>query len=130
VTTDGCPICAAGKPRGVLAERQSTWITSEARTPTFGYVCVVAKPHVVEPFELDGEDRALFWEDVLFAAERLAELVRPRKINYEIHGNTVPHLHAHVFARFEGDRFTGGPIDPRRKPVDNVSLADLRGALR
>jgi diadenosine tetraphosphate (Ap4A) HIT family hydrolase len=129
MTVDDCPICATGRPLGVLAERQSTWITSEERTPTRGYLCVVAKTHVVEPFELAREERALFWEDVLFAAERLAQLVRPAKINYEIHGNTIPHLHAHVFARFDGDRFTGGPIDPRREPVDNVPLVDLRRAL-
>ena len=35
------------------------------------------------------------------------------KLNYEIHGNTVPHLHVHLFPRYVGDAFEGGPIDPR-----------------
>jgi diadenosine tetraphosphate (Ap4A) HIT family hydrolase len=51
------------------------------------------------------------------------------KVNYEIHGNTVPHLHAHVYARFRGDRFIGGPIDNRLEPVDNVPLDEFRRAL-
>ncbi len=34
-------------------------------------------------------------------------------MNYEIHGNTAPHLHVHVFSRHIGDQFEGGPIDPR-----------------
>jgi len=124
---DGCPICAGGGPDGVLAERPSTWITSAPRVPLPGYVCVVAKHHVVEPFELAGDERHAFWDDVLFAAERLAARLRPVKVNYEIHGNTIPHLHAHVYPRFRGDRFVGGPIDGRADPVEH-DLDRLREA--
>jgi diadenosine tetraphosphate (Ap4A) HIT family hydrolase len=109
-----CPICLRGEPLGILVERTHSWITADEQAETRDYLCVVAKRHVVEPFELDGDARAAFWEDVLFAAERLAALVKPRKVNYEIHGNTIPHLHTHVFAR---------------EPAENVSLDDLRKAL-
>jgi diadenosine tetraphosphate (Ap4A) HIT family hydrolase len=53
------------------------------------------------------------------------------KINYEIHGNTVPHLHVHIFPRHEGDPFVGGPIDPRRISVEwpEGALDRLREAL-
>ena len=37
--------------------------------------------------------------------------LRSPKINYEIHGNTVPHLHLHLYPRFDGDPFAGRPID-------------------
>jgi len=50
-----------------------------------------------------------FWEDVVFAAERVARLLQPIKVNYHIHGNSLPHLHAHIYQRFRGDRFVGGP---------------------
>lgn len=76
-----------------------------------------------------GELGGSIWEDVMFAAERLARLVDPQKVNYEIHGNTLPHLHAHVYARFRRDRFVGGPIDNRLEFVDNVPLDALREAL-
>jgi diadenosine tetraphosphate (Ap4A) HIT family hydrolase len=89
----------------------------------------VSKRHVVEPYELLGEERAAFWDDVLFAAERLARQLEPQKLNYEIHGNTVAHLHAHIYARYRGDRFVGGPVDNRLDPVENVSLDELRAAL-
>jgi diadenosine tetraphosphate (Ap4A) HIT family hydrolase len=71
------------------------------------------------------------WDDVLFAAERVARLLRPVKVNYEIHGNSLPHLHAHVFPRFAGDRFVGGPIDRRAAPVEQSDdeLERLRTAL-
>jgi diadenosine tetraphosphate (Ap4A) HIT family hydrolase len=37
------------------------------------------------------------------------------KINYETHGNTIPHLHMHLWPRQIGDKFEDGPIDWRMK---------------
>ena len=31
-------------------------------------------------------------------------------MNYEIHGNSIPHLHLHLYPRFPGDPFEGRPI--------------------
>jgi len=113
-----CPICDRGAPLGILVERPTTWITSDVEAPGRGYLCVVAKRHVVEPFELEGGERSAFWEDVLFAAERLTRLAAVHKLNYEIHGNTLAHLHAHVYA-----------LDSRFEAVENVPLGELRAAL-
>ena len=92
--------------------------------PVRGYACVVAKRHVVEPYELEGEERAAFWEDVLRAAEAVATVARPAKMSYEIHGNTVPHLHVHLLPRGPGDGFGEGAA--RRTPEE---LDALRAAL-
>jgi diadenosine tetraphosphate (Ap4A) HIT family hydrolase len=112
-----CPICLRGRPLGVLAERPHAWLTSGERVPVYGYVCVVARRHATEPYDLPAAERHGFWDDVCFAAERVARLLDPVKINYELHGNSLPHLHVHLFPRFRGDRFVGGPIDPRVEPV-------------
>jgi diadenosine tetraphosphate (Ap4A) HIT family hydrolase len=48
-------------------------------------------------------------------ARVLDGLFHPSKLNYEIHGNTIPHLHMHVSPRFPGDPFEGRPIDPRSR---------------
>ena len=96
-----CPICERGAPLGVIAEHPYTWLTSRADPPSPGYVCVVNKRHVVEPFELEGAERAAFWDDILDAAARIQRALGSRKVNYEIHGNTIAHLHAHVFQRFD-----------------------------
>lgn len=80
-----------------------TWITTEPTPREPGYVCVVAKRHAVEPFELPTDERSAFWEDALAAAACVADLYRPAKLNYEIHGNTIPHLHMHVIPRYRGE---------------------------
>jgi diadenosine tetraphosphate (Ap4A) HIT family hydrolase len=128
---ESCPICRKGTPLDVLADYPATWVTGGAEVPLPGYACVVSKHHVVEPFELPASDAMAFWHDVMAAARALNQLFNPAKLNYEIHGNTIPHLHLHLFPRFAGDPYVGGPIDPRqvrftRTPED---LDHLRRAL-
>jgi diadenosine tetraphosphate (Ap4A) HIT family hydrolase len=36
-----------------------------------------------------------FWSESMLVAEAVDSVVRPVKMNYEIHGNTLPHLHLH-----------------------------------
>jgi diadenosine tetraphosphate (Ap4A) HIT family hydrolase len=123
-----CVICASGMPTAVIAEGPRCWVTAPERAPLPGYVCVVSKTHVVEPFDLPREHRAAFWLDVCAVARAVRDEVGSSKINYEIHGNTVPHLHLHVFPRYPGDPFTGAPIDGasrgfRRLPAELRELA-------
>ncbi len=110
-----CPICARGYPLDILAELSTAWVTGRSEAPLPGYACVVAKRHVAEPFELDEPERAAFWADCMQAARALATLFLPRKVNYEIHGNTIAHLHMHLYPRYVGDPYEGGPISSQAK---------------
>src|SRR5438477_7788144 len=112
INFEGCPICRRGRPLDVIAELDQVWVTAPPDAPLAGYVCVVSRTHVREPFELPDNVRAAFWRDVDGVACSLDKALRPTKLNYEIHGNTIPHLHVHVFPRMAGDRFEGRPIDP------------------
>jgi diadenosine tetraphosphate (Ap4A) HIT family hydrolase len=92
----------------VLAESPATWVASWERVACRGYACIFAKRHVVEPYELDAAERAAFFSDVVAVARAVEALFRPVKLNYEIHGNTIPHLHLNLFPRYVGDPFGGG----------------------
>lgn len=107
-----CPICLQGQPNDVLVEFATSWITGGSLAPLPGYVCVVSKRHVVEPFELPKAERAAFWEEAMKAAEAVKGLFHPVKINYQIHGNTIPHLHLHIFPRFQDDPYAKAPTSP------------------
>ncbi len=129
---EGCVICQTGAPLDVVAEFESCWVTAQRLAPLPGYVCVVARRHIVEPFELDAHEQAAFWCDAMVVARAVAALVQPIKMNYEIHGNTLPHLHLHLFPRQVDDPFVGGPIDPRAHTVlrSDAEIAALADAIR
>jgi diadenosine tetraphosphate (Ap4A) HIT family hydrolase len=119
-----CPICVRGKPLDIVAELPASWVTAGQMAPLPGYAAVVSKRHVVEPFELSAREQMAFWVDALRAAQALFDLFQPIKMNYEIHGNTIPHLHMHLYPRTKDDPYAGGPIDPRRASFSR-SAADL-----
>jgi diadenosine tetraphosphate (Ap4A) HIT family hydrolase len=113
-TPEGCIICSSGAPLDVIAETALCWITAGPEAPLPAYVCVVAKRHVNEPYELPDGEQAKFWVEAMTVARALAGLTQPIKMNYEIHGNTLPHLHLHLFPRQLGDPYVGKPVDPRQ----------------
>jgi SAM-dependent methyltransferase len=70
------------------------------------YACVVSRFHVVEPFDLPGLSRRRYLDEVMLTARALRDTTGATKINYEIHGNTIPHLHTHLYAKFTGEHPT------------------------
>lgn len=115
----------------MIAELPSTWAVAPVAAAVRGYVCVVARRHVNEPFELPATEQQQFWADTMRVATAVAAVVSPIKMNYEIHGNTLPHLHLHLFPRHLDDPFVGGPIDPRRVSVKRTEreLSELGAAI-
>jgi diadenosine tetraphosphate (Ap4A) HIT family hydrolase len=118
-----CPICESvverGRPPDAVVELPTAWVTTGWPSPLVpGYAGVVYRDHIVEPYELDDQAGAEYWLDVMRTARALAAITQPRKLNYEIHGNTIPHLHTHLL-----------PRDPRGD-VDPARVGDrLRAAL-
>lgn len=128
-----CPICRDTGPRDVLLDLDVAWVTAPRSAPLPGYVCVVAKRHVVEPFELERSEGHAFWDTLMNVARGLQAGTGAAKMNYEIHGNTIPHLHVHLFPRYPNDPFEGRPIDPTAaEPFSRTDddLARLRRAIR
>jgi diadenosine tetraphosphate (Ap4A) HIT family hydrolase len=113
-TREGCIICRSGAPLDVIAETSACWVSAPETAPLPGYVCITSKAHVNEPFELPPSEQSAFWRDAMCVARAVADQLDPVKMNYEIHGNTVPHLHLHLFPRHTDDPYVGGAIDPRR----------------
>jgi diadenosine tetraphosphate (Ap4A) HIT family hydrolase len=105
-----CPICASGRPLDVIAELDATWVSAPPVAVLPGYACVVARRHVEEPFHLPDDEMVAFWRDSMVVARALSTLLDPEKMNYEIHGNWIRHLHLHLYPRFPGDPFEGRPI--------------------
>ena len=74
----------------------------------------MAKLHVIELYDFSDAELLAFMKEAQVTARVLKQVTDAVKINYEIHGNTVPHLHMHLFPRYVDNPFPGGPIDYRR----------------
>ena len=75
-----------------------------------GYTLLFTKAHVTELFHLDHSVRAGLMEEVSRVAEALFSTFQPDKINYELLGNMVPHIHWHIVPRFSSEALWPRPI--------------------
>ena len=75
-----------------------------------GYTLLFTKKHVTELFHLDQTIRAELTEEISQVAEALYKVFHPDKINYELLGNMVPHMHWHLVPRFTSDPLWPRPI--------------------
>jgi diadenosine tetraphosphate (Ap4A) HIT family hydrolase len=77
-----------------------------------GYCVLICNQHIREPYELAPVERQQYFEDMTNVGEVLEKLYDPIKMNFQILGNAVPHLHCHIIPRYYGDDAPGRPIDP------------------
>jgi diadenosine tetraphosphate (Ap4A) HIT family hydrolase len=68
-----------------------------------GYCIVVARTHARELYELENDERRAYVDEMCLLARAIAGCFRPVKMNYELLGNQVPHLHWHLFPRYRDD---------------------------
>ena len=105
VAGTGCPLCGViGVPDSGWARRFCTGEFADAYLPKTGsvpgYTVVVWNGrHVAEPTQLSPAEAAGFWADVLRAGAAVEQVVEHAKMNYQLLGNSVPHLHAHIVPR-------------------------------
>ena len=74
-----------------------------------GWTVVVFQRHATELFHLTPTERSQLIEEVTCVANVLAELYQATKINYELLGNQLPHIHWHVIPRLADDPY---PLEP------------------
>jgi diadenosine tetraphosphate (Ap4A) HIT family hydrolase len=108
-----CPICRRGEPLDVVAKLEASWVTMAEDAPVPGYVCLVSQVHAVDLHDLPEEAALAFMRDARRVSKAVATVTGTVKMNYEIHGNSIPHFHMHFFPRYRGDQFEGQPINPR-----------------
>jgi diadenosine tetraphosphate (Ap4A) HIT family hydrolase len=68
-----------------------------------GYCILVARKHVAELHHLNSDERNAFVDDLCRLAAAIEAEFQPRKLNCELLGNQVPHLHWHLFPRYRSD---------------------------
>jgi diadenosine tetraphosphate (Ap4A) HIT family hydrolase len=86
-----------------------------------GWTFLVLKRHATELWQLGAPERAALVEEVARVGRALAEAFDAVKMNYELLGNQVAHIHWHLVPRLAGDPSPRLPVwtvshEPRRLP--------------
>jgi len=89
-----------------------------------GYSFVTLRWHEEELYNLSDKDRKSFLEDMSKVAQALSRTFSPDKMNYELLGNGMPHLHWHLIPRFKTDPFWGRPIWTGSRKQKRLARAD------
>jgi diadenosine tetraphosphate (Ap4A) HIT family hydrolase len=111
-----------------------------------GYCLLIARRHATELFHLDEAERRAYLDEMTLLARAIVNCFAPHKLNYELLGNQVPHLHWHLFPRYQHDAEVLRPVwlaldraehdaDERRRlqtgPLDRAATAErIRQRLR
>jgi diadenosine tetraphosphate (Ap4A) HIT family hydrolase len=136
---EGCPMCVEGRPeetesgmRFFAGDVADAYLQKEKVQR--GYSVVIWRGrHVAEPTELSESEAGRYWLELLEAGRRLERSLQPVKINYEILGNSLPHLHTHVIPRYADDPRPGWPFpfpDGKLGQLDEATFRSDLEALR
>jgi len=90
-----------------------------------GWTVLVLTRHATELFDLTKDERSRLIEEVSEVAQALTMAFEPVKINYELLGNQLPHIHWHVIPRLAGDPAPREAVwavkhEPKRLPPDEL----------
>jgi diadenosine tetraphosphate (Ap4A) HIT family hydrolase len=139
---EGCPMCASGRPdedeHGIrIHAGEVTDAYLQRAAVQRGYTIVIWRGrHVAEPTELTDDEAVAFWRELLHVGRGLERVLEPVKLNYDLLGNSLPHLHVHVVPRYADDPRPGWPFpfpedDPGVRDEDELraDAEALRAAL-
>ncbi len=68
-----------------------------------GYSLLLLKEHVRELHELAPQEQAVLFQELMMAARALVATFQPWKMNYACYGNAEPHVHWHLFPRYDSE---------------------------
>ena len=75
-----------------------------------GYCVLVSRRHARELSELPDDVRRGYLDEMCLLARAIEQAFHPHKLNYELLGNQVPHLHWHLFPRSLDDPARLSPV--------------------
>lgn len=136
-----CGICAiidrlhSRESADFVAELSRSWIILGDAQFYRGYCILLAKRHAPEPFLIPRGEAHELHDELLALARAISVVTSPLKLNYECLGNQEPHVHWHVFPRYDDDPMRLQPIwvrpeAERKIPVEDADRPDLIDRLR
>jgi diadenosine tetraphosphate (Ap4A) HIT family hydrolase len=113
----------AGAFRDFIAELKSCYVILGDQQFYRGYCVLFAKLHATELYLMPADTARILCDEMRLAAEAIATVVKPWKMNYECLGNQEAHVHWHLFPRYGSDELRSSPVWVRSESERKVSLA-------
>jgi diadenosine tetraphosphate (Ap4A) HIT family hydrolase len=134
MTAADCPFCHKLAHLHELGDEEVVWQFSNSIAFLGnwqyyqGYCVLVARRHATELSHLATPERTAFLAEMCQLASAIETAFRPHKLNYELLGNQVPHLHWHLFPRSATDPEALRPVwlaldRAEREPAERARLA-------
>ena len=129
-TSRPCGICAliercrTGEFADFVAELPHSFVILGDAQFYRGYCVVLARRHVSEIHLMPPADARALFDETVAVGRAIALATWPLKLNYECLGNLEPHVHWHVFPRFEADAMRAAPVWMRPEAERKVALED------
>ena len=100
---DRIKLIKQGKNKYFVKELQSGYVVLADFQYFPGYTIFLSKIHTDELHKLGNKNREIFLNEMAIVAEAVYKVFRPKKLNYELLGNTDHHLHWHLVPRYGTD---------------------------
>ena len=138
MTVEGCPVCAGQWPSQTLriadCGTSVAYLSDDQFFP--GWCVLVLKRHATELWQLAPLERGALMDELTGLAQTLAATFDAVKMNYELLGNQIGHIHWHLIPRRADDpapRMPAWTVEhaPRRLTPDETAerIARIRGRL-
>lgn len=102
---DNCLVCTRikmiqdGTNKHFVAELDTGYVVLGDHQYFEGYTLFLCKEHKNELHELDSAYRQKFLYEMSQVSEAVYRAIKPDKLNYELLGNGIAHMHWHIFPR-------------------------------
>jgi len=119
VLGENCALCALVKAPGAdndsnffIADLSMGRLVLQKNQSVKGYCILICHKHVREPYELPRDEQEQYFDDLMVCGMALEQVFHADKMNFQILGNAVPHLHCHLQPRYYGDSAPDHPLAP------------------
>ncbi len=113
----------AGTNKFLIKELETGYVVLSKYQYYKGYTLFLSKHHETELHMLKPEVRDKFLHEMAAVAEAVYKAVKPDKLNYELLGNNIPHLHWHIIPRVSTETNPEKPIWTIDKTVREAESA-------
>lgn len=93
-----------------VAELESGYVVIGDHQLFREYALLLYKEHKAELHQLEAKSKLLFLEEMSILAEAVFRAFSPVKLNYELLGNSIEHMHWHIIPRHKDDPRPQGPV--------------------